>query len=285
MDTQRWELRLPQEKLSRIQLLVASWRCRKSCTKKELLSLIGLLQHACRVVRAGRSFLRRMINLSSVAREPHHHIRLSVGARSDIEWWATFLPQWNGVSLMGSDSHAPPRLVVTSDASGSRGCGAFSSKGEWFQLPWPEAWDSIHITCKELLPIVLACAVWGRGAEGGVVQCRTDNAAVVSIVNTGRSKDNLAMHLMRCLSFFMARFAIIIRAEHVPGRDNVTRWSMTDLPCSTHRCQWQQLRQHNYQQSCWTCWYTLAQIGPRSAGALSSMLFFERFSTFDTTYI
>ena len=57
-------------------------------------------------------------------------------------------------------------------------------------------------------------------AEGGAVRCRTDNAAVVSIVNTGRSKDTLAMHLMRCLSFFMARFAFVVRAEHVPGRDN-----------------------------------------------------------------
>ena len=220
MDTDRWELRLPREKLHRIRSLVVSWRSKKACTKRELLSLIGQLQHACRVVRAGRSFLRRMINLSSVAREPHHHIRLSVCARSDVEWWATFLPHWNGVSLMGSDIHAPPRLVVTSDASGSWGCGAFTCSGKWFQLPWPEAWGGVHITCKELLPVVLACAVWGRGAEGGTVRCRTDNAAVVSIVNAGRSKDTLAMHLMRCLSFFMARFAFVVRAEHVPGRDN-----------------------------------------------------------------
>ena len=122
---------------------------------------------------------------------------------------------------MGCDQHPPPRLIVTSDASGNWGCGAFTGTGEWFQLPWTEAWGAVHITCKELLPIVLACAMWGRRARGGLVRCRTDNAAVVSIVNTGRSKDSLAMHLMRCLSFFMAQFAIIVRAEHLPGRENV----------------------------------------------------------------
>ena len=36
-----------------------------SCTKRELLSLIGLLQHAAKVVVPGRTFVRRLINLSS----------------------------------------------------------------------------------------------------------------------------------------------------------------------------------------------------------------------------
>ena len=67
IDSHSWELRLPQDKLRRAREEVTNWQGRKSCTKKELLSLIGLLQHACRVVRPGRSFLRRMINLSTVA--------------------------------------------------------------------------------------------------------------------------------------------------------------------------------------------------------------------------
>ena len=79
---------LVADSVRRIQVLVASWRSKKSCTKRELLSLIGLLQHACRVVRSGRSFLRRMINLSTVVSDPHHHIWLNKGFRSDLEWWA-----------------------------------------------------------------------------------------------------------------------------------------------------------------------------------------------------
>ena len=210
---------------------------RKSCMKHELLSLIGLLQHACRVVRSGRSFLRRMINLSSVAREPHHHIRLNMGFRSDLEWWATFLPVWNGVGLMGPGSHGRPSLLVTSDASGSWGCGAFTNTGSWFQLPWSGAWKTVHITCKELLPIVLAGAVWGRAVQTGTMRCKSDNAAVVGIVNSGSSKDDLAMHLVRCLSFFTAHFQLVVAAEYIPGQVNVAADALSRDRLSQFRLQ------------------------------------------------
>ena len=90
IDTQKKELRLPGEKLSRLKGLILTWKGRKSCQKWDLLSLIGQLQHACRVVRAGRTFLRRMIDLSTVVVELHHHIRLNKGFRSDLQWWDLF---------------------------------------------------------------------------------------------------------------------------------------------------------------------------------------------------
>ena len=95
-------LRLPEEKVARLSQTIREWGDRRSCTKRELLSLIGQLQHACCVVRPGRTFLRRMITLSTSAKEMHHHIRLNRGFRSDLQWWACFLPEWNGTSLMSS---------------------------------------------------------------------------------------------------------------------------------------------------------------------------------------
>ena len=95
-------LRLPEEKVARLSQTIREWGDRRSCTKRELLSLIGQLQHACCVVRPGRTFLRRMITLSTSAKEMHHHIRLNRGFRSDLLWWACFLPEWNGTSLMSS---------------------------------------------------------------------------------------------------------------------------------------------------------------------------------------
>ncbi len=41
--------------------------------------------------------------------------------------------------------------VLTSDASGSWGCGAFTASGEWFQLRLPESWDAVHITAKPMI--------------------------------------------------------------------------------------------------------------------------------------
>ena len=221
LDTIRLELRLPGEKLERLIQQIRQWQGRKSCTKRELLSLIGQLQHACRVVTPGRTFLRRMINLSTTAHELHHHIRLNHGFRSDLEWWAIFLADWNGVGMMVANSSDPPQVVLTSDASGGWGCGAFTSTGAWFQCVWPSTWDAVHITVKELLPIVMACALWGQQWQGNIVRCRSDNAATVAIINSGQSKDALVMHLMRSLFFFTARYSVALRAEHLPGRLNV----------------------------------------------------------------
>ena len=151
LDTVAKMVRLPREKLHRLQREISKWTGRRSCSKRELLSLIGQLQHACCVVKPGRSFLRRMITLSTVAKELHHKIRLNRGFRSDLQWWASFLPSWNGVSMMSGVVPAHPTASITSDTSGSWGCGAFSSAGDWFQLKWPEPWSEVHITVKELL--------------------------------------------------------------------------------------------------------------------------------------
>ena len=67
IDTVSLEIRLPADKLQRLQDLLHSWLSRASCTKQELESLIGYLSHACYMKRAGKSFLRCLIELVAVA--------------------------------------------------------------------------------------------------------------------------------------------------------------------------------------------------------------------------
>ena len=76
------------------------------------------------------------------------------------------------MSMMSVPSRASHDVVLISDALGNWGCGAYYSQGEWFQFQWPREWGSIHITIKELLPIVLSCAVWGRYWKGKSVICQ-----------------------------------------------------------------------------------------------------------------
>ncbi len=112
-----------------------------------------------------------------------------------------FLSHWNGICMITGDFELPG-MVVTSDASGFWGCGAFSQAGAWFQIPWQSYWEGVHITVKELL-------------QSFRVRC--DNAAVVAILRSGTSKDKLTTHLMRCLAFFRAEFSFTIASEHLPG--------------------------------------------------------------------
>ena len=221
MDTEARVLRLPKDKLARLQREIRQWRGKRACTKRDLLSLIGQLQHACCVVRPGRTFLRRMITLALRAKKLNHNIRLNLGFRSDLQWWATFLPTWNGSSMMSGAVRSPPCATITSDAFGTWGCGAFTSSGEWFRFEWPEEWKEVHITVKALLPIVLSVALWGRQWAGRSVQCFCDNAAVVAVVNSGSSKCERVMHLLRSLFFITARHNIFLVSRHIPGVENI----------------------------------------------------------------
>jgi len=132
MDTVRGELRLPQDKLGRLSKLLAEWQSCRSCTRKELESLIGLLNHACKVVRPGRPFLRHIINLLQTVHRPPAStvpIRLSQGFRADLPWWVEFVSRWNGVSLLHPPRHSrkftcsqmPHGLGAVPPGAGSRG--------------------------------------------------------------------------------------------------------------------------------------------------------------------
>ena len=118
------------------------------------------------------------------------------------------------------------------------GCvGEAGMRGGWFQCQWEGQWEGLHITAKELLPIVLACAVWGRDWQGRTVRCLCDNAAVVAIFRSGRSKHPLVAHLMRSLSLFTAVYQVSLKADHLPGKQNgaADALSRGNLPLFFHQ--------------------------------------------------
>lgn len=92
------EARLPREKVVRIQEIIHSYKSRKSCTKREFLSLLGHLNFACRVILPGRSFISHLIKLSTTVDKLHHHVQIK-NCRSDLAMWSKFLLDWNGVSF------------------------------------------------------------------------------------------------------------------------------------------------------------------------------------------
>ena len=79
LDSVRMEAYLPNDKVERIRTSLIGFKSRKSCTLRELHSLIGTLNFVCRVVVPGRPFLQRMIELTRNVSHPHHHIKLNSG--------------------------------------------------------------------------------------------------------------------------------------------------------------------------------------------------------------
>ncbi len=99
--------------------------------------------------------------------------------------------------------------------------GAFW-RDKWFQVEWKEwpGFQKATISSKELLPLVIAAAVWGPLWRGAVVLCHCDNQAVVSVVSGGYCRDPPMAHMLRCLFFIEAYFDLTLSANHVPGVQN-----------------------------------------------------------------
>ena len=75
--------------------------------KRQLQSIIGHLHHASKVVKPGRPFIRRLIDLASSRPHPESWIRLNTDFRSDIQWWVTSCSSCRRTLRMPSRSAAP----------------------------------------------------------------------------------------------------------------------------------------------------------------------------------
>lgn len=183
------------------------------------MSLIGSLNHAAAVVRPGRVFLRRLIDLSKIPKELHHFVRLNHEARSDILWWKTFIGRWNGVGLLSALGCVKPSICLRSDASGQWGCGAVWQQ-EWLQLQWSPVLADLGIAAKEAIPVVLAAFCWGHRWSGRLVLFEVDNMTVASALRSGSCQDTQVMHLLRLLHFVAAERHFSYTSQHIPGSDN-----------------------------------------------------------------
>lgn len=220
LDTERLEARLPEDKLSSIKELITEWLIKPSATKRELLSLIGHLSFAAKVVPPGRTFLRRMIDLSTSEQGLDTVITLDDSFCKDLHWWHSFLDSWNGRSLLLSPKWlANSTLQLFTDSSGSIGYGAYFQK-LWFQGRWTPSNQGMSIQWKELFPIVLAAATWGRRWSTKRILFLCDNESVVAILRSGTSHSPEIMVLVRSLHLCAAKYQFMHSAKHIPGISN-----------------------------------------------------------------
>ena len=75
---------------------------------------------------------------------------------------------------------------------------------------------------KELVPIVISCAVWGPELAKCVFCVQCDNSIVVAAIKKGAARDSTVIQLLRWLWFFVAHYDIHLIPEHIPGVTNKT---------------------------------------------------------------
>ncbi len=224
LDSINMEARLPTQKLERITNILQTFSTKKSCTKRELLSLLGHLHFACRVIYPGRAFVSYLITLSASVKKMHHYVAITAACRSDMAMWLKFLRQWNGISMFMNDELTMAEdIQFFTDATPKAYAGYYC--GKWFQGEFPSDFvsaDSVaSMALYELFPIVMAAVLWGDHWVQRRIVVNCDNAATVDIINKGRSKVLIIQKFVRRLIWCAAKGQFMMIAKHIPGKSNV----------------------------------------------------------------
>ena len=244
LDSVDMTVSLPQEKVARLKTLVEGVRDKKVITRKDLEVLCGHLAHASQVVRGGRTFSRRVINLLKFLPDKVKSVRIPDWFRDDVVWWCRFCDVFNGGAKVINHLELPNTVVETD--SSLTGFGA-SAGDDWLLGVWdptsekvdmnipirppipahhmvepPDEYDSEDtINLLELWPVIAAAHRWGQSWSGCKVVVMTDNTQVQRCVNTGRSKGIKTMWWLRELFWLSVIFNFHIVARRIKGSDNV----------------------------------------------------------------
>jgi hypothetical protein len=195
-------------------------------TLKKMQSLIGVLNFCCRAIAVGRPFCRRLINSICGLSKPHHHIHVKKEIRQDLAMWLVFLQNYNGVSVFKDRNWVSnDEIQLYSDSAGGLDMGfGIYFKGHWCHAKWPISWHTLKltldITLLELFPILVALFIWGSDLKNRKIRFNCDNEAVVHIINKLTSKSDRVMSLVRVLTLRCLQLNILVKASHVPGREN-----------------------------------------------------------------
>ena len=218
VDTVLGVARLPNDKLLRAQDLVKRWGSKRKATKRELMELIGFLSFAAKVVKPGRIFLRRLIDLSTTVVSMEHYVTLNEEARADVKWWQDFLPSWNGVEFLQGEPVSSDELELYTDASGlGFGC-VYGNK--WALGEWVDPWKGYPIFVREFFAIWIAIHTWGDAWVDKQVVVHTDSAPARDIWLKGSTPDKEVMRIVRAMFLFAAKRNINILIKHVSGKSN-----------------------------------------------------------------
>ena len=195
----------------------------------------GLLNFACSVIKPGRAFLRRLIDLTVGIRSPHHLIRLNKEVKEDLKVWLSFLTEFNGRSFFIDDVwQNSSKLSLYTDASGALGFGTiFGSR--WCYGKWPSDCAYCNIAILEFYPIVPSLYLWGHEMSNQCVLFFTDNEALVHVINKQSCKDKPLMRFVRKLVSICLQHNIVFKAKHIPGIYNHLADSLSRLQVLTFR--------------------------------------------------
>ncbi|MEW8545793.1 MAG: reverse transcriptase domain-containing protein [Candidatus Thiodiazotropha sp.] len=226
IDSEEMVIRIPRGKIIEITQKIEEILPREKCTLKQMQSLIGSLNFACRAVTPGRPFCRRLINATCGLSKQHHHLRITADMKKDLKLWLHFFKDFNGISVFHDrfwTSNEDIQLFTDSAGGVSLGFGASFAR-KWAYGAWPHSWVDLgiteDITVLELFPLLVSLHIWGEELRNKKILFRVDNLAVVHIVNSMTSKSDRVMTILRAFTLQCLHLNLVVKAQHVSSSSN-----------------------------------------------------------------
>ena len=156
------------------------------------------------------------------------HIVLNQEFYRDLNWFNTFLLQYNGITFY---DNAPTQDTVSLDASLQGMGGVF--KNMVYTLSIPKCFKNYSIVHLEILNIVVALKIWAPLWKDQTIEIKCDKMTVVEVLNTGRARDVMLATSARNIWLITSMYNIELVVSHIPGVTNVvtdllSRWQGTD---------------------------------------------------------
>ena len=241
IDSVRFELSLPLEKVAKLRSAIMAILDKDRATKKDLERVGGLMSHCSYVVKGGRTFSRRVFDLVASYQRSATSIPIGSEIRCDFEWWLAFCHVFNGRAciLKGLDP-----VPMVSDSS-FLGFGAWAGP-DWILGCWNDFEDlgpipssCIHgqlphrvppptfqepgrnINVCELWPVVAGLHRWAPLYKNCRLHVITDNMQVLAMINTGRSSNRTCMAWLREIYWICFVNNLDLFASYVKSADNV----------------------------------------------------------------
>lgn len=266
-DSIKMELRLPLDKLLLLHHELWFFKGRARATPHQLQRLCGIVAHAAKLVRGGRTFSRRLIDkLKNVV--GNKRIRLGSEFQNDIDWWLQFSATFNGISKVVR-AGAVGEMWFWTDASlsgyglysgedwqagyfDSSDCptcvadlGADPSHSHWVNYELGDGSEErSNINFLELVPVLLALTRFSVTMADCHFVCFTDNSQVKTYINKGVSSNPASMALLRRIFWLTVQMNSYVTARYIPGGDNdcadmlsrLSSNSPNDIICRYHLC-------------------------------------------------
>ena len=227
LDSQEMTMEIPTDKIEEVAKELDTWLYKTVVTRRETESLLGKLQFIGKCVKPGRVFIARLINwMKDLSRQGKH--RIPMEARKDIAWWARYITQFNGTSIIWMHNNPEVDKIIATDASKS-GFGGISGS-EYFRGRFPSTWQQKNIAELEITAVIVALHIWGPKLTGQYFWVHVDNEAVAIVINSGAARDPALQNALREIALLAARHQFIIKAKHISGISNripdwLSRWS------------------------------------------------------------